>query len=224
MKKKKIVGRFLLPAIVLSLVLTLPAAGSFIWTDLENFEGYADTQQMNNEAPLYTWATDGGAVSYTLATDTANSGSQSVYCKLSPAGWGTWNVFGLRYYEGNGINLSSYEVLSMSLKGSSTHSGNNNVNDIIFQVADRFGNLLIDQVLDIDWATSDDWNTVQVEIDDRWNWGDVSWIGLRVQRNQYHNPDFWLDDFKVGIVPEPATLALLGFGAAIAGLRRKRVK
>ncbi len=219
---KKVIGKknVLLAALVLS-AFVLPLRADYIWTPLENFEGYADTTQMRAEAPLYAWTADGGSTSFNLATNTANTGDQSMYCKLSPTGWGMWNVFGLRYYDGNGINLLDYDAVSMSLRGSSSLAANNTVTAIKFQVADRYGSLLIDQTLDLSWATSNDWHTITVDIDDRWNWAEVRWIGLRVQRGQYQNPDFWLDDFQVGVVPEPATLSLLGFGALILAKRRK---
>ncbi len=217
----KTMGRrnVLMAALALS-AFVLPLRADFVWTSLEDFEGYTDTTQMRAEAPLYAWTADGGSTSYNLATNTANEGDQSMYCKLSPAGWGYWNVFGLRYYDGNGINLLDYDALSMSIKGSSSLAANATVTAIKFQVADRYGALLVDQTLDLSWATSGDWHTVTVDIDDSWNWAEVRWIGLRVQRGQYQNPDFWLDDFQAGVVPEPASFALLGLGALI--IRRRK--
>lgn len=221
MKKTKIVGRIGLSAMLMLLLMTLPASALMTWTTLEDFEGYADTTDMNANAPLYMWTADGGVAEYHL--DSAG-GNQSVLCKLNPAGWGYWNVFGLRYYDGSGIDLSSYDALSMTLKGNSALSGNANVTAMKLQVADAYGTLLVDQALDLSWATSDDWNTVEVAIDDTWSWSEVRWIGLRLQRGQYHKPEFYLDDFKVGVVPEPASMAILGLGVGVMALRRKKTK
>ena len=224
MKKGKICKGVPVLMLAVLLMMTLPAAGGFIWTNIDNFESYTDTADLNSNASLYNWAADGSTATYSLATDTSNSGDQSIYCKLDPRGWGTYMTYGLRFYEGNGIDLRGNDVLSMSLRGSSSLSANNNVTGLRFQVADMYGALIVDQELDLDWATSNDWNTIEVATGQNWQWGAVRWIGLRVNVVQYNNPDIWLDDFKVGVVPEPTTMALFGIGAGIVALRRKRAK
>lgn len=220
-KVKHSVMLMLLVVCVLS--LTLPARGEFIWTSLEDFEGYSDTADLNANGPLHLWSAYGGAAAYSLATETSSSGDQSMRCYLDPAGYGTSNLYGIRFGKESAVDLISYDVLSISIRGDSSVAHNQNVTSLKLRIADEFGNVIIDQALDLALATSDDWHNIEIAIDSEdWRWSGIDWVSLYVGRTQYYKPEFYIDDLKVGVVPEPASMAIFGLGASLIGLGRRK--